>query len=234
MGIDAAILAEYPALARDFAQAFNGRGAAFIANTGFGYGDSDAVGYLKPARNLGQELVNGSPLSIGEALMLAKQAYYTNVGYGAFSDYDEKVLSEWTLYGWAMMQAQLPPSQGQLLPEQAQTALPSGISPVPSASTFFSTLPLTMATSFNLITSTRPVNNSPTLIGNYYEVSGSAEMAGNPIPLASDFLINPGRPLQPRISLDLNLPNQEAHGILFLGNIHRCRGFQPDNFARCL
>lgn len=227
--IDAAILAEYPALARDFAQAFNGRGAAFIANTGFGYGDSDAVGYSETlARNLVQELVNGSPLSIGEALMLAKQAYYTNVGYGAFSDYDEKVLSEWTLYGLPMMQVSLPPSQGQLLPEQAQTALPSGISPVPSASTFFSTLPLTMATSFNLITSTRPVNNSPTLIGNYYEVSGSAEMAGSPIPLASDFLINPGRPLQPRISLDLNLPNQEAHGILFLGGTYTdAVGFNP-------
>ena len=84
----------------DFASAVLKNGGNLIGNTGYGYGDDTVAGYserlaLAFTTQIGRP---GTP-SIGTALAQAKQRYLTESGVGGFSVYDEKVLSEWTLYG---------------------------------------------------------------------------------------------------------------------------------------
>ncbi|MCO6452552.1 MAG: hypothetical protein J5I90_17360, partial [Caldilineales bacterium] len=81
----------------DFAQAFAAKGALWLANTGYGYGDDTAATLSEElmsrfARNLGT-----SP-TVGEAIRQAKEDYAL-MSMGAYGPYDEKVLDIATLYG---------------------------------------------------------------------------------------------------------------------------------------
>lgn len=61
----------------DFAQALVGNGATYIANTGFGYGDADTIGYSERLIQLFvEELLQGG--AVGAALQRAKLAGLTN------------------------------------------------------------------------------------------------------------------------------------------------------------
>jgi hypothetical protein len=85
---------------------------AWIANTGYGYGMDDAVTnsellMLYFTENLGAESV----VSIGQALVDAKQRYVGNAPAGGFGIYDEKILIEATLYGLPMTTVSVPSPQ---------------------------------------------------------------------------------------------------------------------------
>jgi hypothetical protein len=85
----------------DWAQSFMRQGATYIGSTGFAYGDSDLIAYSEQLMvNFVNELGDDGP--VGEALLDAKQLYYNSIGGGSFSNYDEKVLAEMTLYGLPM------------------------------------------------------------------------------------------------------------------------------------
>ena len=90
--------------AADWAQVFTARGATFIGNSGFGYGDSDLIAYSEALALNFADIVNthGAAVPIGDAVRLAKQRYFNSLGPAAFSNYDEKVLAIWTLYGLPM------------------------------------------------------------------------------------------------------------------------------------
>lgn len=92
----------------DFARAVLKNGGNLIGNTGYGYGDDGVAGFserlaLAFTTQIGRP---GTP-TLGTALALAKQRYLAESGVGGFSVYDEKVLSEWTLYGLPRPRAHL-------------------------------------------------------------------------------------------------------------------------------
>ena len=90
----------------DWPQAYAQRGATYAASSGFAYGDGKFVAYSEDlhrrfADNLGGFAAPGD-LTIGEALVLAKQDYFGELGLVGV--YDEKASSEFTLYGLPMWQ----------------------------------------------------------------------------------------------------------------------------------
>ncbi|RNL80810.1 Ig-like domain-containing protein, partial [Nocardioides marmorisolisilvae] len=82
--------------ALDFAQAVSSQGGVFVGNTGFGYGDTDTVALSEQLMGDFAQRLNGS-MSVGEALLYAKNAYFS--GLAEYTPYDEKVLQETTFYG---------------------------------------------------------------------------------------------------------------------------------------
>ncbi len=95
-----------PELGLDWAQEFSGRGATFIGNTGFAYGDQDLLAYsellmLNFVKYLGYKPGADQP-TVGQALRQAKLAYYSSLAAGTLSMYDQKLLGEMTLYGLPM------------------------------------------------------------------------------------------------------------------------------------
>jgi hypothetical protein len=98
-------------LGTDWAQAFSRQRANFVGNTGYGYGDSDLIAYSERLMaNFAQELGywGKGPQTVGNALLHAKQRYYNSLPAQTFSNYDEKVLGEATLYGLPMLRINLP------------------------------------------------------------------------------------------------------------------------------
>ncbi len=87
----------------DWAQKFASSGAAiYVANTGFGYGDTDVVAYSEDLnRRFAENL--GAGLDVGEALTLAKQEFKSELGLVGV--YDEKAMAVLTLYGLPMYRA---------------------------------------------------------------------------------------------------------------------------------
>jgi hypothetical protein len=99
-----------PEIGADWAQEFAARGAQFIGNTGFGYGDGDLLAYsellmLNFVQQLGGPGGNGAPTAIGEALKLAKQSYYATTAAVSLTNYDVKIIEEMTLYGLPMQKS---------------------------------------------------------------------------------------------------------------------------------
>jgi hypothetical protein len=100
----------------DFAEGVLKQGGNWIGNTGFGYGDSELIAYserlsLLLTQALGRDVQQNNQYvgaSIGESLVLAKQEYLRRAGPGSFSVFDEKVLSEMTLYGLPYLRVRVP------------------------------------------------------------------------------------------------------------------------------
>ena len=100
-----------PGGAPDWAQAFAAKGATFIGNSGFGYGDSDLIVYSEALALNFAAIVNaggGTAVPIGDAVRQAKQRYFNSLGPNSLSNYDEKVLAIWTLYGLPMRRVRVP------------------------------------------------------------------------------------------------------------------------------
>ena len=83
----------------DWAKTFADAGALWVANTGYGYADTDTVAYSAKLMAEFAGNLNGS-LTIGEALAAAKQQYAA--GNAILSPYDLKALMESTFYGLPM------------------------------------------------------------------------------------------------------------------------------------
>ena len=83
--------------ALDWAQTFGRSRAIYVANNGYGYGETEGVELSERLMALFAENLDGS-VTAGEALLFAKQAYIgtRQAEYGPF---DEKVLQQATFYG---------------------------------------------------------------------------------------------------------------------------------------
>jgi hypothetical protein len=181
---------------RDWPQAFNDQNATFLGNTGYGYGDSDLVAYSELLMvNFVDALGDWSegPQTVGQAMKMAKFRYFNSLAAGSFSNYDEKVLEEMTLYGLPMMRINMP----------VTTSVPvGGYSVVDGASLAVGTgsggTAVNLAYDFDR-------HDIPGR-GSYYTVQGEVEtyVAG-------------GRPIQPRASVDVSVPGQLAKGVLWTG-----------------
>ncbi|MFN8474916.1 MAG: pre-peptidase C-terminal domain-containing protein [Anaerolineae bacterium] len=116
----------------DLAQAFFKRGANYIANTGYGWGSNEGLGWSERLmNNYTRALVQGGNVAIGKAILTAKRRYFSETT--TFDEYDEKAMMESTLYG--LPQYQLV-SGGLLSPEdpfpsvQVTQNLPLDVGPV--------------------------------------------------------------------------------------------------------
>ncbi|HWQ83225.1 MAG TPA: tandem-95 repeat protein, partial [Anaerolineales bacterium] len=107
----------------DWAQAFARKQATLIAGTGYQYGDTDFIRYseklyLEFARQL---RVGTGPVSIGQALVRAKQAYLASTPY--LRGIDEKAVLQATIFGLPMLSYNLP---GRLLDSGSEPSIVSG------------------------------------------------------------------------------------------------------------
>ncbi len=173
----------------DWAQGVASRGGVLAANTGFGYGDSEAVAYSE--RLMADFAANlDGQMTVGQALMFAKQSSV----HLPMAVVDAKVMQEATFYGLPMYKLGA-----------------GGI----SAPAVLPTAPVTGTTSSAGTPQTASFTGSRQLVpqsgprGTWYGVQG----AGSPVqaPLAI-----PGRPLQPETSDSYAQPTdgQVAHGII--------------------
>jgi hypothetical protein len=87
-----------PAKLRDWAQAYaQAQTAVYVANSGFGYGDTDAVALSERLMALFAQKLNGDGGAIGDQWVEALHDYFDTAG--AYNVYDEKVMEEATFYG---------------------------------------------------------------------------------------------------------------------------------------
>ncbi len=93
--------------ARDFTRILAERGALFIGNTGYGYGDSGVVIFSELVTKLVVDALTSGTSQVGSALTLAKQNYLKAAGPFGFGQYDIKALNICTLYGLPMHEIKL-------------------------------------------------------------------------------------------------------------------------------
>ena len=148
-----------PAL--DFAQAMAQQRALYIANTGYGLGDTDGLaGTELLLTYLAKNLVQGD-ISMGKALISAKQLYLSSTS--PLTVYDEKSSIQATLYGLPMY--------------RVMVSNPSAGGPVPSGSN-------TLSITDSGATTTIPYTLQPMIStnGTYYTANGDAQAtAGRPV-----------------------------------------------------
>lgn len=184
---------EATAYATDFPQALLGGGGGWIGNTGYGYGDADAVGYSELLMTLfSQNLAEGHAL--GHALRAAKAEYFNTTGTYSFSPYDEKVLAQATLYGLPMQQVSMPASTTSVKDPSDHGRLS-----VPSRADGL----VTRQVIFDLAYET----HSDPEVGTYFSVAGETE-------------VNEWQPIQPRTSVDISLAGETPHGAFFEGGTY--------------
>jgi CSLREA domain-containing protein len=201
----------------DWPQYFAEHDTGFVGNTGFGLGDTDSVAFSEQLMADFAGQINGSN-SLGAALLQAKQQYY--LSRVAFSNYDEKALSEAELYGLPMYGIGQAP--------RALAAL-SDPSPDPVTGASASTSPSQGSLSTFAGSGVQSANFDVT-------PSFSSEQHGQ----NGDFFTNAGqvqapnyRPLQPYVSLPAgrtDSPGLYAHGVVVDSLTSQdTTGFTPDN-----
>jgi hypothetical protein len=198
----------------DWAQAWTRQGATYLGNTGYGYGDADLLAYSERLMvNFVGRLGDWSagPQTVGHALLRAKQGYFNTLAAGSFSCYDEKVISELTLYGLPMLQINLPvtttePYGGPSL-AQVQALHKPGL----QAQAMTDTVTATFNLHFDYTAHTTPN-------GAYYTLVGS-----------DDVQVTGHRPVQPRASVDVaRTDGLYAQGVLMTGGTFtEVVGFDP-------
>ncbi|MBI4672359.1 MAG: hypothetical protein HY741_11940 [Chloroflexi bacterium] len=92
----------------DWAQAFAMKRATFIGGTGYQYGDTDVIEYTERLLyEFARQLRTGSgPVSVGNALLRAKQEYLANTPQ--LRGIHEKTLLQSTLFGLPMLRVNMP------------------------------------------------------------------------------------------------------------------------------
>jgi|GEM_PF-748716 len=177
----------------DLTQAFARRKVNYIANTGFGWGYRFGVGLSERLMaDLTLELLRGDAARIGPALRDAKQRYYAETN--GFTDHDEKILIEATLYGVPMYRL----TTGSTLGDKP---------PFPSA-IVTNTVPATFGelrqgrVEVGLVGSFSALVETTTADGAYFALDGRTQMAA-------------GAPIQPLFFADMTASTAGAlHGAL--------------------
>ncbi|EDN70782.1 leucine rich repeat domain protein [Beggiatoa sp. PS] len=174
--------------ALDLPESIAGLQAHYIANTGFGWGNTGGVGLSEELMlNLTKELVN-SQTTIGQALMEAKQQYFAD--NPDFDAYDEKISTESTLYGLPMYNV-TSPTAGNLSPavtaNKTETTQENGLQTDGYSYTWAMATPIATA------------SGNP-----FYSLNGT--VAGNE-----------GEPVLPKLSNEITHTEKTLHGVVFRG-----------------
>ena len=161
----------------DWPEAFaDQRAAVYVANTGYGYGDTEVVAYSEALMSLFAENF-AADTTVGEALSVAKRDYFSNLVH--LQTYDEKVLAQTTFYGLPMFRLGTP-------------AVPPTVEPTPP--------PLPTVTdpiggfhgvSIDLTPVFQEVDLGAT--GSYYMIGGQSQAtSGRPVQPITGFELPPG------------------------------------------
>ncbi|MGH2465441.1 MAG: hypothetical protein ACRDGI_08270, partial [Candidatus Limnocylindrales bacterium] len=184
------------ALKLDWAQALSASGVSiYVANTGYGIGDTSSVAYSERLMGLYAKELDGS-LTAGQALVYAKQAYYGSLG--AVGVYDLKVLQQVAFYGLPFWYVGAAPTGSTPPPPPTAPAPPGTIGPDPSISGLQS-MPLTVPSTFT--------QQNITGRGTFWVVNGPAGTTLDP-------QVTQYEPIQPATSQSIVAPNLTAHGAL--------------------
>ena len=204
----------------DWSQFMAQQGALWIANTGFGYGDTDTVALSEKLMALLADQLDRSS-TIGEALRVAKQRY--RAALAVVSPYDEKVMEESTFYGLPQWSLGAPSSGPVVLPSTSGSAADGLISGLRSSdfSRDFDPNGVGSAGVDPLQFVANPNAQSP---AGHYEIKGQTLVASQ-------------RPIQPRYEFDVspastdptNLAGKVAKGAI-ITELHSqdTVGFLPD------
>lgn len=141
------------AKALDWPQLYGQKGvAAYIGNTGFGYGDSDTVALSERLYALFAKNLHSDGNSIGEEWAQALQQYFATAG--AYAVYDEKVLEESTFYGLPFWHFTTSGSSPTFTP---LTTVADAVTGTPSATVAFTSASATQSSEFGLYRPTLPL-----------------------------------------------------------------------------
>jgi hypothetical protein len=185
--------------ALDLPQAYLGKGASYVGNTGFGWGSSGIVYSEALMRNYTRELLRDTEANIGLALVEAKRKYVSQAR--RFDAFDAKVLMQVTLYGLPMVAIQ---SGGTLADEnpfpsaERQFTPPSSLSGGPAAG----------ATGYRLP-------------GSFGAFGSESNANGTTFDLDGNIVFSAGEPLQPLYFSDVSAPVVgQLRGAVFLGGVY--------------
>lgn len=179
--------------ARDWAQVVAAQRAVWVANTGFGYGDTAASAYSERLMTMFATHL-GDGQRAGEALRLAKQEY---LGGGLSNSYDAKAMSQIVFYGLPMYRV----GSGTPTPPA-----PTYVTPTPDpAAGGLSSYTTTVDTGAGLEQATSPDGSG------YFLYRDPAE--ANPL-LAEKTSVVDGRPIQPRVDIDVTAAGMGARGAV--------------------
>jgi hypothetical protein len=188
----------------DWAQAFAMKGATFIGGTGYQYGHTDFIAYSEQIYlNFSKQLRYGAgPVSVGKALVAAKQTYLADTPI--LRGIDEKSLLQTTLFGLPMLAIDLPtgridpPSD----PSVVGATIPVGVNPGLTLGLSYVDLSVNPA----LTPTTRSLVNTNVLtetIDATYLLGGDA------------LLLNPTEPVLPVLKRNVSVPGTVLRGVGF-------------------
>jgi hypothetical protein len=201
----------------DWAQAFARKGAIWIAGTGYQYGDTDFIEYTERLliETMRALRADTGPVSVGEALVAAKQRYLAETPL--MRGIHEKTLVQVILYGLPMMRLDLP---GERLPVVARDVDLSSVASLDGP-----------GAAFALKRGTLDVVPSLTRIDQRLEVVGEidVEVIASFWEGSGGIVSLPGEPVRARETFNLSRPADGlVRGIAFRGGTYTdIAGFRP-------
>jgi hypothetical protein len=192
----------------DWAKAFLRRNAAgFVAASGYAYGSTTTIEWGERVFvDLSRQLRTGNdPVALGQALVKAKQAYLAKWA-DQLDGYDEKTLTQMTLYGLPMMRVNMP---GERLPVDVDESIVTATAPVTDGP----------GADFGL-SRTGEIVVLPALAINQAPLENLADGTTVVTTWASGrdgVIVNPFEPLLPRERYNVSLPGYVLRGIAFRG-----------------
>ena len=193
-------------VSKDWAQTFANQNAIWVANTGFGLGDTSSVALSEELMRLLALRLDGS-MSAGQALQYAKQAYFGSLG--AYGVYDEKALEEAVYYGlpmWRVGGVRWDPSSTSNPPVPAPLVNPQ-VDPTAAHAATATVVDRSgpIALDATDVTVNPTFTSTITDRGRFWSVGGETQVTHY-------------RPIQPRTSVGVSPPaGQTAHGALLTG-----------------
>jgi alpha-tubulin suppressor-like RCC1 family protein/sugar lactone lactonase YvrE len=203
----------------DFAQAMARQGAVYLANTGAGLGDVEAVACSELLNKMYlEELLQNGGATVGSALTASKQRYVTSLA--AMTPYDEKTSIEFTLYG--LPQYRVTTEAGPLSRTVASGGSMASASLPKQGATLLSTEP---SGTFTLSIS----DEGGAAIASEHTLMANLTDSGAYLTADGDAQASDSRPIQPRIVVPIEHTTQgDVHGVLLGdGSFSESDGFDP-------
>jgi hypothetical protein len=190
----------------DWAKAFlRQKSAAFIAATGYAYGDTELTEYgERLVIELQRQMRTGiGPVSIGEALVNAKRAYLASVPQ--LTGIDEKTLVAMTLYGLPMMKIDMPANNRITSGTRSIIGGTADVTTGPGADAGLSVADLALGS--QLVSNTKTLKN----------ISTNADITTTYYSGKDGVLARPFEPLLPKEINDVTVSGKVLRGVAMTG-----------------
>ncbi len=206
----------------DWAEAFAEKGATLIAGTGYQYGDSDFLEYGERLYWLySQQLRTGTgAVSVGQALVAAKQTYLVDTGDETNGLYQKQMLIA-TLFGLPMLRVDMP---GERITPGGDGSIVTGTSgytaPGPGLTLGLEYADVTIIPDLTLHTMelVNMNNITETITVSYLSGGGPAETVS----------VSPAEPVLPLETYNVNVPGLILRGVGFVGGNYTANsGIRP-------